>query len=346
MRNVSHCRGGPGWGRADRQNAGAGLAALVGLVLALSACQSSRSATLSAVDWERAEAATARGDWERAAAHWNHIRAREGVPTARAYVATAEAMQHLGRADDALALLDRGLVLFPEDPSLLLVRARLQRELGFRRAAERDAATAVSRAPDRLDGWTLLAFLRLELESPTRAAEACEQALRLAPDDPEVQVLAARAWRGVGNVERAHQHYARALATDGQRTYDLLLEAASLHAVAGVRTTPVDAAVGWVEEALVRHPQCPRAAFVQGCLLERAGASDRAIAAYRRAIEIDNFHLPALTNLALLYHGQGEAALAQEMVERILVLDLERDPARRRALRELLPALTDETPGS
>lgn len=314
------------------------LALCLGTALLVGACRSPGAGTLSAVDWERAEHATASGDWTRAASYWNHIRRNESPATPRPQLQTADALLHLGRTDDALAMLDAGLVQFPESPDFLLARARLQRQLGFRRAAERDALTAVGRAPTDVDGWILLASLRLELESPTRAAEAAERALALAPERSDVRLLAARAYAGMGDAERAHQNFAHVLTAEGNRTYELLLEASILHAVDGPHTTQVDAALGWIAEALEMSPRCPRASFVEGCLLERAGHAERAKLAYRRAIESDNFHLAAMTNLALLCAAEGDRGGAEEMVERILALDLERDPTRRRALRELIDA--------
>ena len=69
---------------------------------------------------------------------------------------------------------------------------------------------------------------------------------------------------------------------------------------------------------------------MRGLLHERSGDVELALEAYRRAVEVDNFHLEATTNLALLHHARGEFERAAQLAERALTL--ESDPARQAPL--------------
>ncbi len=313
----------------------------LGLVVAAflgGACGSTGGKATDPAIWERAEAATLREDWPRAVELWNTIRVQERPPSVRAERETAVALARVGRGEDAVALLDRALIQFPEEWTLLKARGRILADLGFRRAAEGDLAAAVGSAPGDFETWLLLGRIRLELDSPSRARAALERAVELEPSHREALVLSARALRALGQSRAAHERYARALSGGGRRDVDLLLEAASLHAspTADVRDLGVDAALGWIQEAIELDPQDPQVAFVQGVLLERAGDAPGASLAYRRAIEVDNFHLAAMTNLAVLYDRRGESGKAAEIAERILMLDLEQDRQRRAALRAIV----------
>ena len=87
----------------------------------------------------------------------------------------------------------------------------------------------------------------------------------------------------------------------------------------------------WLDDCVERSPQNAMGHFVRGLLHERSGEVEQALEAYRRAVEVDNFHLEATTNLALLHHTRGEFERAAQLAERVLAL--ESDPARQAALR-------------
>ncbi|QDU65007.1 tetratricopeptide repeat protein [Engelhardtia mirabilis] len=348
--------------RSLRALAGASL--LTGLGALCGGCMGPASRIAAQEDWHRAEMASARGDWVLAADLWNRLRHATYADRSRPHLETASALAELGREDDALALLDHAIELFPGDKRLLARRGRLLAAMGFRRAAELDLEEAVESAPDDPTVWAALGAVQLELDQPRRAAASFDRVIaldRAIPDGiseegdpsdsnhptwlggidrPAAYQLAARAQRELGDFLRAHELYALAIEYSAEPSNELLVEAASLHTDrdddAG-ECPNLDQAVCWIELATERDPQCERAAFVLGCLLERQGRNEEAVVAYRRAVEIDNLHLGALTNLALLHERLGENTRCSAMAERALML--ETDPHRREALERLLTTL-------
>jgi tetratricopeptide (TPR) repeat protein len=117
-----------------------------------------------------------------------------------------------------------------------------------------------------------------------------------------------------------------AFALSGQRVFDFGLGELRARATGWGRTTPtplpannadrdtpVDNAFGWFQEGLAR---------------ERLGASDKAAAAYRRALKLDPGLAAAHTNLGRLAHGRGDVAEARGCFEAALALDPDQPEAR------------------
>ena len=313
-------------------------ACLLALLPALGACTTyaPRTPADRAAQWRAAEQASARGDWKLAAALWSEIRRGSPDPAVEPYLETARALQHIGEHDDALAILDAGIAAFPEQGELLFAHGALLDEMGFERAAEASLRSATRLLPDEPDVWLALGSVQLQLDNPLLACEAFDQATRLGFSDPAQLVKCARAERRAGQTERAWIKYARALEENSPREPEWLLEAASMMADPTLAEVPKDRlalARRWIDELTELDPQHAEAQFVRGLLAERASDFEGAIRSYRRAIELDNHHLGATNNLALVYLRLEDHAQAIEMIERALLL--EKDPSRRAALLEL-----------
>lgn len=317
----------------------AACAVLVGLTV--TGCATSGRAQLGPDDWQQAELAVAAGDWDRAADLWNRLRLDNYAQALRPHLETAAALARLEQQDEALALLRQAAELFPTAAEVPLTQGLLLERMGFRRAAELDLVAAVELAPGNALAHLALGRVRLALDQPRAAELHLERAHLLGADGAEVHRLRARCERAVGELERAHGYYALALEIErdlrGEPSPELLIEAASLHTdrTGEVEQCPrLDEALAWVELASRIDPQSARANFVRAGLLERRGRTDEAIEAYRRTVEIDNLHLGAITNLALLHSHRGEQDRARAMVERAVAL--EDDVRRRRALLALV----------
>lgn len=313
--------------------------AVLGLVLA--ACAGPRSSADSAEDWRRAEVATQAGDWDRAASLWNRIRMDAYDTDVRPHLETAEALIRMGEQDEALALLRHAEALFPDDPTVALAQGRLLERMGFRRAAELDLERAAMLVPDSSAAYLALGRVRLGLAQPGPATRSLLMARELGDDSVELHRLLARAQRETGDWLAAHASYAAAIAREarqeGEASVELLVEAASLHTVraSDLEGCPhLTEALDWAARAALRDPQCERCHFVWAGLLELTGDVDGAVVQYRRTVEIDNLHLGAITNLALIYSDRGDLGQAQAMVER--AVELETDARRRDALRALV----------
>lgn len=285
---------------------------------------------------ERAEAATRAKDWELAAEMWHEVYVSAGGRDKRATYETARALYLSGDAPSACAMLRRGLEVFPNDLDLLELSGSIQRECGFRRAAELAYARLVELDPARVSAWRALAEVRVELGLERAAAEPLMKAIALSGGDAELYTLLGRVERVTGHPQRAFEAYARA-SNLGELDLATLIEAGELSLdpeVRRIRETSLAEGREWLERAVALDPQSTRAHFLLGRLAEAEDRDEDATASYRRAVETDPACLEALTNLAMLYARLGDATGTADIVARALAI--EADPSRRAALMELL----------
>lgn len=314
---------------------------LAGLTLAFLAlvsggCRSTQREVYESARWQDAQRASLSGDWERAASLWQRCADNDPSFSPQPYFESGRAYCALERHDVARVLLSRGLERFPEDAALFEQRGVCLAELGYRRAAEEDLRTATRIDPQRSSAWLHLGRVQLALELPTRAIESLDRYRKLVGDGltaEQARELGRAAW-AAGELELAVECYEDALAREPERV-DLIVEAATLFGEEELSgKSGLGRSMELIERALGRNPQYEEAHFVKGLFLERAGDLEDAVECYRRAAELDNFHLGALTNLAILYDLLGEPTRMREMVER--ALQLERDEVRRETLRGML----------
>jgi tetratricopeptide (TPR) repeat protein len=326
------------------------LAGLLGLGLGGGCLGPSEPPLTETERWAAAERATRTADWELAAELWNELRRESVAAQVRPHVETAAALEQLDSDDDALRILRRAGELFPEDPRVRFALGGLLERMGFRRAAEVDLERATELDPTWIEPQVALGRVRLALAQPSLAVIHLERALGLGGRSVELSTLAARAHRELGDLERSEELYHQAIREadrlPGGASSELLTEAASLQ----TEPDPADPqcpllarAVDWATRACTDDPQNAQACFVLGGLLESQGRLELAASSYRRAIEIDNFHLGALTNLSLLCVRQGDLVRARELVAR--ACRLEQDERRRKALLDLVqPDGAQESP--
>ena len=106
-----------------------------------------------------------------------------------AYATKSLCLEHLGRTQDALQVLDQAIMRYPEKASLLAARGLLKQQLGraddarddFQQAANRAAAVA----------WPYLELARHALDGNRQdeAAEICRQGLALVPQGGPAALL-------------------------------------------------------------------------------------------------------------------------------------------------------------
>src|SRR5438445_3803319 len=124
----------------------------------------------------------------------------------------ARPLRHLGRASDALTILDE---LESADTEASLLRADLHEDLGRAEDALSacDAALRIS-ADGRDVVYRRKGGLLLRLDRPKEALAAFDAALGLNPTDPGAWCDAARAWRALGQEGRARKMLDQALRLD------------------------------------------------------------------------------------------------------------------------------------
>lgn len=101
----------------------------------------------------------------------------------------AAAWVSAGQPERALSALGAAMRITPDDPTLLLERARVWVLIEEWEKAAGDAAAAAARNADIAEAWTLLARAQWALERRTAAVDSLQRALALDPDDMAALLL-------------------------------------------------------------------------------------------------------------------------------------------------------------
>lgn len=121
------------------------------------------------------------------------LRARwEADPSSRIFLQLAEEYRHLGRVQDALAVLDKGLREHPGYLSALVAKGRCHLELGEAEAARVVLERVVKQDATQMVANKLLVRAYLETGDPVKARERLDLYSLLNDGDPETEDLRRR----------------------------------------------------------------------------------------------------------------------------------------------------------
>lgn len=276
-------------------------------------------------------------EWAKAAYYWNEVFVSANGKDTQACREAARALRHMGDAESASAMLQRGLDAEPNNPDLLELKAESLVVLGFRRSAEAYYERCLENDPNRISALCALGKLRLALDREAAAAIPLQRAYDLGCDDPVLFEHLALAYHNSGQPIRAWTLFTDRMGREPRPGPDLVAEAAMISLEPALLLKHPDAtavALVWLELCMKEHPEHTVIFFQHGVLSESLDNFEDAIASYRHAANTDPDFLPALTNLALLFAELEHEGPCREMVAR--AVELESNRARRKALQGLL----------
>jgi len=123
----------------------------------------------------------------------NQLRARwDADPASRIFLQLAEEYRHLGRVQDALAVLDKGLKEHPGYLSALVAKGRCHLELGEGENARLVLERVVKQDATQMVANKLLVRTYLETGDPVKARERLDLYSLLNDSDPEIEDLRRR----------------------------------------------------------------------------------------------------------------------------------------------------------
>jgi tetratricopeptide (TPR) repeat protein len=103
------------------------------------------------------------------------------------YLLEADLLSRKGRAQDAIAVYERGLETLPDDPRLLYARALLAAEHNDVPAAERDLRRVIELKPDDAEALNALGYtLADRTDRRAEALQLIERAIKLKPEEPAI----------------------------------------------------------------------------------------------------------------------------------------------------------------
>ncbi len=153
-------------------------------------------------------------DFERAAAEWGHRYERDSEDKTNA-LNYAAALRRIGRTDQAVAVLQRAAINFPDDHDVMAAYGKALASAGQLEQALRIVERA--QTPDQPD-WRLLSAQAVILDQMGRNEEArrlYEQALTFAPNEPTILSNLGMSYVLTGDLPRAEQILRQAVEVPG-----------------------------------------------------------------------------------------------------------------------------------
>jgi len=194
------------------------------------------------------------------------------------FVTQARGLAQSGRYDAARAAYRQAIAAMPRNPELLL-------ELGVRAGQHGDLATA---------------------------RRTLEKAMKLDRGDANVHFNLGQIAKQEGQNERAAQYFRQTLQLDPDY-HEALFDLGECLYLGG----HTEDALSMLDKAAQATPHDAEVHHVRALALDYLGRRVEAVAAYRRALELDPGHVNANLNLALVEAEAGALWVAQELVDKI-----------------------------
>ncbi|HZT75044.1 MAG TPA: tetratricopeptide repeat protein [Vicinamibacterales bacterium] len=259
------------------------------------AWQSARAALdqdphLPAANYVAGQIDLARGEYD-AAEHEFRDAATSQRLTAAAHLHLAQALLALDRPDEALEFAESAGDAY----DARLTRAQALVATGDTDSARTDLAALAAERPKDPTPVTLLARLELDAGDVAAARQHAAQAIAAAPNDPTAVLIAGRAALADHDTAAAEPLLARALAA--QPSLDAATDLAQLY----VARRDFDRARALFESIARAYPDAAAPRTAEGIVLEKAGRTAEARAAYEQAIARDPTDPVASYALARMY---------------------------------------------
>jgi len=253
-------------------------------------------------------------------------------------------LQDAGRLDEAVTAYNRALELAPEDVPALVHLGEIHLLQGRREEGEAALRKALTAVPEDAATNALLGQAAVERGDFREAVDRLEAALRTAPGANRLHYPLSRAYRGLGQAEKATEHLGK-VGTVGVRPDDPILD--SLESLrtgerarleSGKRAYNAGRLSEAAEEfraALKARPESVEARINLAAALARQGDTNGAITNLREAVKLAPANPTARYNLGLLLAAGGAIPEAIEHLT-AAVAARPQDAEAHRALAQLL----------
>ncbi len=251
------------------------------------------------------------------------------------------------RFDEALTWLQRGLDKDPRNYDLLLVKARILKNMGEIKSCLETYDRLIEYYPSDFSGYCLRSNAHFLVGRFEQAMADAQSAVEAAPENPNSLMARAFVQMQLGNYEAALADFEQTLRYDPQR-YDALRGRGKCQSMLGRdyealasfnalrRTYPDDPelyyeladillSAGYLDDCAKVCRKCleldedyANAYVILAMIATRRGDDEKAGQLLRRALRLEPDNPFALNELAYLKHLQGDNDLALELIDRVL----------------------------
>lgn len=256
-----------------------------------------------------------------------------------AWFLLASVMRALGQRENAMAALQKALLIQPFHPAYHTFQAELHLDSNRVPAAEEALKRALSAKSDFIPALSLLGVIYMDSGRAAEAIAPLQQCLRLKPESAQHANNLGAALLAVGRDADAEASFAHAVRNDP----DYFTARYNLVRAQVKRGADQDAAAH-LQVLLAQQPQNQECLLLVGNLCHRNGDFATAAEYLRRAAQIQPVNPPVVNALAEFCWEQGDTAAAIDLY----TVSAEADPANIRAAlgRHLsLPMVTDTVEG-
>jgi tetratricopeptide (TPR) repeat protein len=170
---------------------------------------------------------------------------------------------------------------------------------------------ALTLSPSHYHSHFLLAVAYSQKGDYKEAAAAFEKSLELKPGNPEAHLKLADVYRHLNLMEKAEEHYKKALAIDSHTIASFNL------AVLYYERGELDQALQYAEKSIQDGNLSAQVFNLQGVLLNQMKRYSEAITSFQNVLRIDPNHAVAAINMAVAYFNINDLNKAREILLKI-----------------------------
>lgn len=229
---------------------------------------------------------------------------------AKSYWVKACAFLDLGRGEEALAVLDKGLAASPTDVDLLVLKSKYFLTTGDMENAERTAALALKAGPDELESLQFSGRLAMLRQDAQGAEKLFVKAAKLYPESIPPLFSLAAIYADLGDEEKSRSYF------------DQILKAAPNHPLALFMLAKLAFEDGKAEEShklLQRAGEgvadVPEAMLLKAKIANKRGNYEIAINRLQRYMSMTPGSIEGVTELGKALFGAGNVVEAYRVVK-------------------------------
>jgi tetratricopeptide (TPR) repeat protein len=232
---------------------------------------------------------------------------------AEAQLGISRALLALERGPEARIKLEELSKQLPNDPDLVLALGETDQALGNMQQAETQFRKAIELSPRRFDGYLALAQLFFKASDAGKASEVLNEAAAQVEENAEMRRMLGQSELARNRLESAIHEFKRALELDPHDTDAMFGLALSLR-----KHGDLDEADKVLTQITTRDPAYGGLAEQQGLLFESRGQFEKAIEAYKGALEKDQSNTNLLLRLGAAQVSASQLDAAEQTLDKVI----------------------------